>query len=129
TFRYTCRIPDDNGQTSPNTTATTRYFSLVDNGIYTVMLSLTDSADSKIYRDTAVVFVNNAPPVVTAGTDATLTEGSTFTRLVSFADPGADVWTATVDYGDGTPVTILTTPTPSSPLALNHLYSDNGHYG
>ncbi|PYX69807.1 MAG: hypothetical protein DMG78_20980, partial [Acidobacteria bacterium] len=129
TFTYLWQIVADNGQTIPNSTATTLNFIPVDNGIYTVMLSVTDSADNKIYRDTAVVFVNNAPPVVTAGTDATLTEGSTFTRSVSFTDPGADVWTATVDYGDGTPVAILTTPTPSSPLALNHLYSDNGHYG
>lgn len=27
--------------------------------------------------------------------------GGTFTRSVSFTDPGADTWTATVDYDDG----------------------------
>ena len=38
------------------------------------------------------------------GADATIDEGTTFTRTRSFSDPGADTWTATVDYGDGSGV-------------------------
>jgi len=45
--------------------------------------------------------VNNVAPTVLAGDDLTLGQGHTLTRWGSFVDPGADTWTATVDYGDG----------------------------
>jgi VCBS repeat-containing protein len=75
---------------------------------------------------TLTVIPVNDPPVVNAGADATIDEGSLFAGSGSFSDPdSADSWTATVDYGDGS---------GPKPLALNlnktfnlsHVYADNG---
>lgn len=45
----------------------------------------------------------DAAPVVSAGGDARIAEGVTFTRTGSFSDPDASVsWTASVNWGDGT---------------------------
>lgn len=49
----------------------------------------------------AVALVHNAPPTVDAGPDASIRLGEPLVRAGSFTDPGADTWTATVDYGDG----------------------------
>ena len=69
------------------------------------------------------IAVANLAPVVNAGADATIDEGATFSGAVSFIDPGADVWSATVDYGDGSPVEELT-PTERG-FTLSHRYADN----
>ena len=71
-----------------------------DNGQYTVTLTVTDD-DSGEGTNTLTVTVNNVAPTADAGSDATINEGGTFTSSGSFTDPGADTWTATVDYGDG----------------------------
>ena len=44
----------------------------------------------------------------------------------SFTDPGADTWTATVDYGDGSGVQALTLTDKT--FNLSHTYADNGSY-
>lgn len=59
---------------------------------------------------TTTILINGVPPTVNVGTDATITQGDSLSRIGSFSDPGADTWTATVDYGDGS---------GSQPLALN----------
>jgi hypothetical protein len=59
---------------------------------------------------TFTVSVRNVPPRVTAPVGGTIIQGSSFTAAGFFADPGADTWTATVNYGDGT---------GDQPLALN----------
>ena len=74
---------------------------------YTVTVKVTDkngAFDSKAFQ----VTVANVAPVVDAGACASINEGGTFTGSGSFADPGTDTWTATVDYGDGTGVQSLT---------------------
>ena len=48
--------------------------------------------------------------MVNVGPDATIAQGDSLSRIGSFSDPGADTWTAMVDYGDGS---------GSQPLALN----------
>src|SRR5262245_13382996 len=55
---------------------------------------------------TANAAVKNVAPVVNAGPDLAMDEipageGATLVASGSFSDPGADTWTATVDYGDG----------------------------
>ena len=57
--------------------------------------------------ETTNITVNNVAPTVNAGGDATVNEGSAFAQSGSFTDPGADTWTATVDYGDGSGVQSL----------------------
>ena len=76
----------------------------------------------------ARVTVNNAPPNVYAGADTATDEGHFFTQLGSFADPGADIWTASVDYGDGTGVQPLTCDEKNKTFELNHAYADDGIY-
>jgi len=70
--------------------------------------------------------VNNVAPTVNAGPDVTLIQGQTFTTTGSFGDPGPDMWTAAVDYGDGSgaQALVLTGQT----FTLNYLYAAEGVY-
>ena len=44
----------------------------------------------------------------------------------SFVDPGADSWTATVDYGDGSGVQTLVLS--GKTFSINHTYEEAGVY-
>lgn len=91
----------------------------------TVTITGTDDKDAEGTVSFALV-VENVAPTVSAGADATLDEGDTFARAGSFTDPGADGWTATVDYGDGSGVQPLALS--GKTFHLSHLYVDNGSY-
>ncbi len=74
---------------------------------------------------TVTVTVNNLAPLVNAGSNVALVEGGTFSGGGSFSDPGAETWTATVDYGAGTqPLTL----NPDKTFALSHTFADSGVY-
>jgi len=74
------------------------------------------------------VTVANVSPSVNAGPDATLSDTkTTFTQAGFFVDPGADTWTATVDYGDGSGSQALTL-NPDKTFTLNHSYKKKGTY-
>ena len=45
----------------------------------------------------------------------------------AFTDPGADTWTATVDYGDGSGAQPLPL-NPDKTFNLSHFYADNGTF-
>ena len=64
-------------------------------------------------------------PSVDAGAGGSLNEGDTFTSAGSFSDPGADTWTVTVDYGDGSPVSPLALNSDKT-FTLSHLYAQDG---
>ncbi len=53
--------------------------------------------------------------------------GSQLSVKGSFIDPGADTWTATVDYGDGSGTQTLALNADKT-FALSHVYADNGVY-
>lgn len=85
----------------------------------------------------AGVDVKNVAPMVLFAPDPTggkINEGSTYTRHGSFSDPGADaLWTATVNYGDGSGVQALPLGPPPGPAAdggfvLGHQYLQDGVY-
>ena len=57
----------------------------------------------------------------------TIDEGSTAVNSGSFSDPGADAWTATVDYGDNTGVQAPTLNADKT-FALSHTYADSGTF-
>jgi hypothetical protein len=72
----------------------------------------------------ATARVTNVAPSVTALAGATLLPGETYTGAGSFTDPGADQWSAVVDYGDGSAVQPLTLVNGS--FSLSHRYTTAG---
>ncbi|MBI4197851.1 MAG: PKD domain-containing protein, partial [Chloroflexi bacterium] len=108
---------------SPQTVSGSHTYS--DNGVFTVTVKVVDSGGLS-GTDSFIATVKNVPPMVNAGPDATINEGATFTGSGSFADPGADTWTATVNYGDGSGGQAL--PLAGKAFVLSHLYKDNGAF-
>ena len=76
--------------------------------------------------DQTTLDVMNVAPAVHAGSDATIQPGERFSRSGSFTDPGADTWTATVDYGDGTGTQPLSLT--GTNFEIDHLYNEIGNY-
>jgi hypothetical protein len=71
--------------------------------------------------------VTNVVPVVNVGGNASLALGTGLNRSGSFADPGADHWVATVDYGDKTGTQSLAL-NPDKTFLLNHVYASAGTF-
>ena len=61
------------------------------------------------------VTVDNVAPELGDFDDATLEAGGAYTVEGTFADPGADAWIATVDWGDGS--------SPSQAMLSGHAFS------
>jgi hypothetical protein len=97
-----------------------------DEGVYTVTVTVTDD-DGGAGTATATVHVFNVPPSVNAGPPATINEGGVFLSSGYFTDPGADTWTASVDYGDGSGAQPLLLHADKT-FDLSHLYVQNGAY-
>lgn len=91
----------------------------------TVTLTLSNE-DGSHTAGTNAIHVANVAPSFDAGADTTLTAGDTLTRSGSFTDPGADTWTATVDYGDGLGAQPLVLT--GKEFTLNHVYSQHGSF-
>ena len=88
--------------------------------------------DGSPVSDIVGVIFNNVAPKVDIGPDVNLLIGLTtpnpglvLSRIGTFEDPGADVWAATVDYGDGAGAQPLDLNLDKS-FALNHEYVDTG---
>jgi len=80
-------------------------------GNYTISVDLVDEDGTHTAAGTLAVTVNTviipASVSVNAGVDAVINEGSLFTRTITFSDgedAGADGWTYSVDWGDGSVV-------------------------
>lgn len=93
----------------------------VDDGDYGYSVAVSDGFDATAVGGTLEIV--NVAPTVDAGSDATVDEGSAFSQDGSFADPGADTWSATVDYGDGSGVQSL--GLNGKMFGLQHTYVDN----
>ncbi len=94
------------------------------NGTYTVTVTVMDD-DGGVGSGTGRVSIYNISPTVSV-TGGTVDEGTTFTSSGSFADPGADTWTATVNYGDGTGTQPLVLN--GKAFSLQHFYANSGSY-
>ena len=110
--------------TLSDATSATPSFATSDDGVYTLRLTVTDSQGASA-SDTVVVTVGNVSPTVSA-TGGSIDEGQTFSSTGSLVDPGADTWTATVDYGDGSGVQQL--PLNGKSFVLAHTYTAVGTY-
>lgn len=96
-----------------------------DDGTYAVRVIVSDvygAADTAFTQ----VTVMNVAPTVAAFAGAQLLPGETYAAGGAFADPGADAWTATVDYGDGTGAQPLALA--GNTFSLAHVYAAPGTY-
>lgn len=95
------------------------------NGVYPVRLTVTDPLGLTSTAMTTAT-VSNVAPVIGAFAGAILLPGETYMASGAFTDPGADVWSATVNYGDGSGVTPL--PLSGMSFALSHTYPAAGAF-
>lgn len=94
-------------------------------GVYTARLTITDN-DGLTDSEVITVNVANVAPAVAPVPDASLNAGATYTVNGTFTDPGADAWTATVIWGDGSapePVALS-----GRSFTLTHVYTAGGSY-
>ena len=125
-YAFSCSNGDLSAATYAGSgTAASTMCTFSDNGSYTVKGRIIDKDDGFTEYTTSVT-VNNVAPVVSAGADDTIDEGDTFSGGGSFTDPGADTWTATVNYGDGSGTNPLALV--GKTFSLSHLYADNGSF-
>jgi DNA/RNA endonuclease G (NUC1) len=96
-----------------------------DNGRYEVQLTVTDPHGASSIASSYVT-VTNVAPEVNAFTGATGLQGETYGGEGRFMDPGADTWTATVDYGDGSGVQPLALS--GKEFTLSHTYTKAGEF-
>ena len=95
-----------------------------DNGTYTVTVTVTDNSNVS-GTDTKVVTINNVDPSVDLGADVSADEGDTVDLSGAITDPGsADTFTATIDWGDGSPPEAGTVT--GSVVTGSHTYTNEG---
>jgi DNA/RNA endonuclease G (NUC1) len=94
-------------------------------GAYTVRLTVTDS-DGLTDSATFTVNVTNVAPVIGTVPDGSLNAGATYVVDGAFTDPGADAWSATVNWGDGSAPEIV--PLSGRSFSLTHIYTAGGTY-
>ncbi len=96
-----------------------------EDGSYTVSVTVTDSSGLSA-TDTALVTVLNLAPEVLLPSDVVVDSSMVYSGAGSLSDPGADTWTATVDYGDGSGIQALILKGKN--ISLSHDYSSYGVY-
>lgn len=98
-------------------------------GVYKVGLFVFDNYELEA-TETFVTIKNVKPDIsvggLTNGSFFPEDEGADFRHSGSFTDPGADFWSATVNYGDGGGVQAL--DLIGKFFAIRHTYADNGLY-
>lgn len=110
-------------ETIPGNPATLQH-RYIDNGFYPISGTATDEDGTFTVVGLTLPVGNVAPQVTVAPPTIT---GLRLTQTGSFADPGDDLWSATVDYGDGSgPLALVLAPDKS--FALDHTYARDGLY-
>ena len=118
---------DNDGVYDDSSTTPTISHTYPDNGSFTAKLTVVDDGPDSS-STTAAVTVDNAAPVVSAGGDASTTEGQSFTLGGSFTDAGTTdgPWAYTVDWGDGSAATAGNAASQGAVSGLTHVYADEG---
>ncbi len=101
-------------------------YTFANNGSFTLQLTA-DDAHGGVTTASSTVVITNVAPVVAPFAGASIAEAGSYSSVGSFADPGSDQWTATVNYGDGSGDQPLALAADKS-FALSHVYADNGSY-
>ncbi len=106
-----------------------------DNGTFTVTLVVADvdtvpQERGGVDADTVAVTINNVPPLVDIAEAVKSTSvGKTLEVCGSFIDPGtADTHTATIDWGDGTPLASATVSKKAKTACGSHIYTQGGNF-
>jgi|GEM_PF-3156961 len=102
----------------------------LNNGVYTVTLTVT-SSNGDVATDTATVTVSNLAPTIDSATldAAAVNEGGGVTLSGSFSDAGTlDTHTLVVDWGDGT-TSNATIDQTAGTFAASHTYLDDSPTG
>ena len=94
-------------------------------GSYTATLTVTD-AFGWPSTVTQTLNIGDVAPVVAAVRGADLIAGETYSAAGSFADPGKDIWSATVNYGEGGGAQPL--PLVGKSFAVAHTYANAGTF-
>ncbi|MGQ0639840.1 MAG: PKD domain-containing protein [Gemmatimonadaceae bacterium] len=117
----------DFGDGSPHGSGPTPLHTYVDNGTYSVTLTVSDGTLSATASATATVA--NAAPVPNAGADKTIVVNRSSPFTPTFTDAGsADAnWTYTVRWGDGTSIT-RTATSQGTQASLSHAYNTAGTF-
>jgi DNA/RNA endonuclease G (NUC1)/PKD repeat protein len=93
-------------------------------GTYTVELTVTD-ANGISTTATSTATIANVAPSVGEVPSVDLLVGERYRKTVAFTDPGADVWSAAADYGDGT---TAAAPVSGRTVSLDHQYRTAGTF-
>jgi PKD repeat protein len=134
---------DGNPTNDIDATAPTPTYCYGDDGIYTVILNVTDS-NGKSDTDIMLITVNNVAPIIYPFGPFVVDEDTSLIIASNATDPGSDDLNFTWDWGDGTSDTtkvhyndgIIPDPYPSpggnSPFNatdnVQHIYNDDGTY-
>jgi DNA/RNA endonuclease G (NUC1)/chitodextrinase len=94
-------------------------------GDYAVRLIVTDN-DGLVDTVNTTAHVTNVAPAIVAPPGVALFPGEQYTGAGSFTDPGADPWTATVNYGDGSGTSALALT--GKTFSLSHVYTTPGAF-
>jgi len=95
------------------------------NGTYTASLTVTDAFGWQSLASSNGAIANVAPSIAPLS-GVTLLPGETYSGVGSFTDPGADTWSATVDYGDGEGAQTLALD--GKTFALSYTYRSAGRF-
>jgi DNA/RNA endonuclease G (NUC1) len=94
-------------------------------GVYSARVTVTDN-DGLTGSAVFAVIVTNVAPVLGAVPGGSVNVGTAYTVEGTFADPGADAWTATVDWGDGSAPSTAALATRA--FSLTHTYATPGAF-
>ena len=126
---------DDDGLFDDATGQTPTFPDVGQDGVFPICLRVTDSVGDADEDCTTVTVVNVPPSLSGLAQDGPKPEGDAVTITGTVTDPGwEEMLTATIDWGDGTPVEtisgVLENDRPDATLEFSgsHVYGDNGTF-
>ncbi len=93
---------------------------------WTIRVQVTNTYSGGAAVAAATLTVANVAPVVDAVPDVSLELGRPLSRQAAFTDPGADTWTAVIDYGDQSASEVQ--DLAERTFTLSHSYDAPGTY-
>jgi hypothetical protein len=98
----------------------------VSNGQFPISVQVTDGLSNPVMASTTVHVLNVAPTETLVGGVFFLGVDQPFQASVVLFDPGSDLLSNSIDYGDGTVINFISSPRTTVPL--QHQYASEGSY-